>query len=320
MKISKEIKTAILVIASILLFIWGYSFLKGRDLFTNYKTLYVQYDNIEGLGNSAVVTINGLQIGKISDIKIDNTTGKLTVEMQINADFPISKSSIAEIYSPSPIGGKQIAILPNLADKTETVSGDFLKAGSKAGMLDALSGQIAPIKDKIEILLDNANVMLKNVNQVLDEKTKANLKESIENLKSTLAEFSAASKNVNSLLVDNKEKINGTMTNLNKTSANFSKISDSLAQIKIGKTVKNLEKTLAKVDLIMADLQNGKGTMGKLLKDEALYNNFSKTTKELELLLQDVRLNPTRYVNVSLFGKKNKPYVAPVQDSIKPKN
>lgn len=317
MKISKEIKTAILVIASILLFIWGYSFLKGRDLFTNYKTLYVQYDNIEGLGKSALVTINGLQIGKVSGIKIDNNTGKLTVEMQINADFPISKSSIAEIYSPSPIGGKQIAILPNLADKTETVSGDFLKAGSKAGMLDALSGQIAPIKDKIEILLDNANVMLKNVNQVLDEKTKANLKESIENLNSTLAEFSAASKNVNSLLVDNKERINGTMTNLNKTSANFSKISDSLAQIKIGKTVKNLEKTLAKVDLIMADLQNGKGTMGKLLKDEALYNNFSKTTKELELLLQDVRLNPTRYVNVSLFGKKNKPYVAPVQDSIK---
>ena len=320
MKISKEIKTAILVIASILLFIWGYSFLKGRDLFTNYKTLYVQYENIEGLGNSALVTINGLQIGKIAGIKIDNNTGKLTVEMQINADFPISKSSIAEIYSPSPIGGKQIAILPNLADKTETVSGDFLKAGSKAGMLDALSGQIAPIKDKIEILLDNANVMLKNVNQVLDEKTKANLKESIENLNRTLAEFSAASKNVNALLVDNKERINGTMTNLNKTSANFSKISDSLAQIKIGKTFKNLEKTLAKVDLIMADLQNGKGTMGKLLKDEALYNNFSKTTKELELLLQDVRLNPTRYVNVSLFGKKNKPYVAPVQDSIKPKN
>jgi phospholipid/cholesterol/gamma-HCH transport system substrate-binding protein len=320
LKISKEIKTAILVIASILLFIWGYSFLKGRDLFTNDKTLYVQYDNIEGLGNSALVTINGLQIGKIAGIKIDNTTGKLTVEMQINADFPISKSSIAEIYSPSPIGGKQIAILPNLADKTETVSGDFLKAALKAGMLDALSGQIAPVKDKIEILLDNANVMLKNVNQVLDEKTKGNLKESIENLNKTLSEFSAASKNVNSLLVDNKERINGTMTNLNKTSANFSKLSDSLAQIKIGKTVKNLEKTLVKVDLIMADLQNGKGTTGKLLKDEALYNNFSKTTKELELLLQDVRLNPTRYVNVSLFGKKNKPYVAPVHDSIKPKN
>lgn len=317
MKITKEIKTAILVIASILLFIWGYSFLKGRDLFTEYKTLYVQYDNIEGLGKSALVTINGLQIGKVSDIKIDNSTGKLTVEMQIKSDFPIAKSSIAEIYSPSPIGGKQIAILPNLSDKTETASGDFLKSSSKAGMLDALSGQIEPIKNKIEVLLENANVMLKNVNQVLDEKTKTNLKVSIENLNKTLAEFSVASKNVNLLLSDNKEKINSTMTNLNKASVNFSKISDSLSQIKMGNTVKNFEKTLAKVDLIMADLQNGKGTMGKLLKDEALYNNFSKTSKELELLLQDVRLNPTRYVNVSLFGKKNKPYVGPVRDSIK---
>lgn len=317
MKISKEIKTAILVIASILLFIWGYSFLKGRDLFTNYKTLYVQYENIEGLGKSAFVTINGLQIGKIASIVIDNNTGKLTVEMQIKSDFPISKSSIAEIYSPNPIGGKQIAILPNLSDKTETVSGDFLKSSTKAGMLDALSSQIEPVKNKIEVLLDNANVMLKNVNQVLDEKTKTNLKSSIENLNETLSEFRKATKNVNSLLDDNKEKISGTMNNLSKASANFSRISDSLAQIKMGKTVKNLEKTLAKVDLIMADLQNGKGTMGKLLKDEALYTNFSRTSKELELLLQDVRLNPTRYVNISLFGKKNKPYVSPVQDSLK---
>ena len=316
---SKEIKTAILVIASILLFIWGYSFLKGRDLFTNYRTLYVQYDNVEGLASSAPITLNGLSIGKVTAIKIDNTTGKLTVEMQIKSDFPISKSSIAEIYSSNPIGGKQIAILPNLADKSKTVSGDYLKSSTKAGMLDALSGQIEPIKNKIEILLDNANVMLKNVNQVLDEKTKANLKSSIENLNKTLSEFSEASKNVNSLLVNNKEKFNGTMTNLNKASANFSKISDSLAQIKMGKTVKNLEKTLAKVDLIMSDLQNGKGTMGKLLKDDALYSNFSKTSRELELLLQDVRLNPTRYVNVSLFGKKNKPYVAPVSDSLNQK-
>lgn len=316
---SKEIKTAILVIASILLFIWGYSFLKGRDLFTNYRTLFVQYDNVEGLASSAPITLNGLTIGKVSTIKIDNTTGKLTVEMQIKSDFPISKSSIAEIYSSNPIGGKQIAILPNLTDKLQTVSGDYLKSSTKAGMLDALSGQIEPIKNKIEILLDNANVMLKNVNQVLDEKTKANLKSSIENLNETLSEFRKASKNVNSLLVSNKEKFNGTMTNLNKASANFSKISDSLAQIKMGKTVKNLEKTLAKVDLIMSDMQNGKGTMGKLLKDDALYTNFSKTSRELELLLQDVRLNPTRYVNVSLFGKKNKPYVAPVLDSLNQK-
>jgi phospholipid/cholesterol/gamma-HCH transport system substrate-binding protein len=109
------------------------------------------------------------------------------------------------------------------------------------------------------------------------------------------------------------------MTNFDKASANFSKVSDSIAKINIGKTVKKLEQTLANVDKIMSDVQAGKGTMGKLMKDEVLYNNFTKTSKELELLLQDLRLNPTRYVNVSLFGKKNKPYTAPENDTIKKK-
>mgnify|MGYP003495484661 FL=1 len=119
------------------------------------------------------------------------------------------------------------------------------------------------------------------------------------------------------MIADNKSKINSTMTNFDKTAANFSKMSDSLAKANLGQTVKNLEKTLANVDKIMTDIEQGKGTMGKLMKDDAMYNNFTNTSKELELLLQDVRLNPTRYVNVSVFGKKNKPYVAPVNDTIK---
>jgi phospholipid/cholesterol/gamma-HCH transport system substrate-binding protein len=101
------------------------------------------------------------------------------------------------------------------------------------------------------------------------------------------------------------------LANLDKTTANFSKISDSLAQAPIGKTIKTLDATLQKADLLLADIQAGKGSLGKLAKDDALYTNFTKTTKELELLLQDLRLNPTRYINVSLFGKKNKPYAAP---------
>jgi phospholipid/cholesterol/gamma-HCH transport system substrate-binding protein len=317
LKLSREIKTAILVISAILLFIWGYSFLKGRDLFTNYKTLFVEYKNVEGLTVSAPVTINGLNIGKVSSISIKNDTGAIVVEMQINSDFPISKSSIAEIYAPSPIGGKQLAILPNYDDKSLATDGDYLKSSSKLGLTDELARQIEPLKDKIEKLLDNANVMLVNVNQVLDVKSKENLRNSLANLNEILVEFKSASKSVNGMLAENKTKISGTMTNVEKASANFSKMSDSLAKANIGQTVKNLEKTLANVDKMLADLQSGKGTMGKLMKDEALYTNFAKTSKELELLLQDLRLNPTRYVNVSLFGKKNKPYLAPVNDTIK---
>lgn len=316
MKLSKEIKTAVLVLASIALFIWGYSFLKGKDLLANYKTLYAQYENVEGLVVSSPVTISGLNVGKVSKISIDNTTGKVTVEMQIKSDFPIKKNSIAEIYAPSPIGGKQIAILPS-KDGALAVTGDTLISSSKLGLTDEVAKQIVPLKDKISKLLDNANVMLENVNQVLDAKTKENLKSSLADLNETLAQFKAASTQVNTLLADNKSKINGTMTNLEKASANFNKVSDSLAKVNIGPTVKNLEKTLENVDKMMADIQSGKGTIGKLMKDDALYLNFNKTSKELELLLQDLRLNPTRYVNVSLFGKKNKPYTAPVNDTLK---
>ncbi len=312
MKITREIKTAILVIASILLFIWGYSFLKGRDLFVNYKTFYVQYDNVVGLQNSSPVTINGMNVGKVSKITLDNKTAKVIVELQIKSDFPIKKTCIAEMYSPSPIGSKEIAIIPNDTGAL-AVEGDFLPSSSKLGLTDEVARQIEPLKEKVTKLLDNANVMLVNVNQVFDAKTKENLKSSIANLDATLAEFKETATKANQMLADNQGKINSTMTNIDKASANFSKVSDSLAKADIGKTVKKLETTLASVDKIMADVQSGKGTLGKLAKDETLYNNFTKTSKELELLLQDLRLNPTRYVNVSLFGKKNKPYKAPTE-------
>ena len=317
MKLTKEIKTAVLVLSSILLFIWGYGFLKGHDLLTDYKVLFVKYDNVDGLAIAAPVTISGLPVGSVKKITLQVETGKLVVELQIKSDFPISKSSLAQMYSPSALGGKQISIVPNLQDKSSTVSGDYLKSSEKQGITDALVSQVGPVKDKLEKVLDNANVMLVNINQVLDEKTKANLRFSLENLNQTLAQFKVASTEVNGLLATNKLKISNTMTNIDKVSANFSKISDSLAKANIGQTIKKLENTLATVDKIMLGLQSGKGTMGKILKDETLYNNFSKTSKELELLLQDVRLYPTRYVNVSLFGKKNKPYVAPKNDSIK---
>ena len=316
MNIPKEIKTAVLVIASIVLFIWGYSYLKGTDLLLKYKILHAQYDNVEGLTVSAPVTISGLNIGKVSKITIDNATGKVNVEMQINSDFPIRKSSIAEIYAPSPIGGKQIAILPG-KDGAITVSGDALHASNKLGLTDEVAKQIVPLKDKISKLLDNANVMLENVNQVLDAKSKENLKASIENLNETLAQFKEASGQINIILADNKTKINSSMNNIDKMTSNFSKISDSLEKQNLAQTIENLQSTLANVDKMMADLQSGKGTMGKMLNDDALYSNLNKSSKELELLLQDLRLNPTRYINVSVFGKKNKPYQAPVSDSIK---
>ncbi|MBK0368456.1 MlaD family protein [Flavobacterium agrisoli] len=315
MKLTREIKTAILVIASILLFIWGYSFLKGKDLFTNYKTLYVVYDNVEGLSPSAPVTLNGLIIGKVSAITIDETTGKLKVQLQIKTDFPISKTSSAVMYSPSLVGGKQIGIQPNFNDKEIIQEGDFLNSKIELGLTDSIGDKLAPIQLKLEKLLGNVDTLVTSLNQVLDEKGQANLKKSLAELSQTMEQFHKASANINVILDQNKGQINSMVTNFNKVSNNFSKISDSINKADLGKTVRSLNETLSKVDALMIGLDNGKGTAGKLLKDEALYNNLNDTSKELEMLLQDVRLNPTRYINVSLFGKKNKPYVAPTTET-----
>ncbi|MBP1225188.1 MlaD family protein [Flavobacterium sp. 1355] len=315
MKLTREIKTAILVIASILLFIWGYSFLKGRDLFTNYKTLYVEYDNVEELSASAPVTLNGLIIGKVNKITINETTGKLLVELQLKTDFPISKTSKASLYAPSLIGGKQIKIIPNLEDKVLAEDGETLGATVELGLTESLGGKIQPIEQKLNLMLANINTLVTGLNNVLDKKGQEDIKKSLAELSQTMEQFHRASGTLNSILDGNKAQINGVVTNFNKMSNNFTKISDSLNKADLGKTVRNLNQTLAKVDGIMSNLNSGKGTAGKLLNDDALYNNLSKTSKELELLLQDVRLYPTRYVNVSLFGKKNKPYVAPKEDA-----
>jgi len=315
LKLTREIKTAILVIASILLFIWGYSFLKGRDLFTNYKTFYVEYDNVEDLAQSAPVTLNGLGIGKVNKITINENTGKLLVELQLKTDFPVSKTSTAALYSPSLIGGKQIKIIPNLADKELAIDGQTLAPAVELGLTESLGGKIEPIQQKLNVMLENINTLVAGLNNVLDKKGQEDLKKSLAELSQTMEQFHKASGSINSILDTNKAQINGAVTNFNKMSSNFNKISDSLNKADLGKTVRSLNQTLAKVDGIMANLNAGKGSAGKLLNDDALYNNLAKTSKELELLLQDVRLYPTRYVNVSLFGKKNKPYVAPTEDA-----
>ncbi len=320
MKFTREIKTAILVISAISLFIWGYSFLKGKELFTDYKTYYVEYDNVEGLAKSASVTLNGLVIGKINNISIIEKTGKLLVELQIKTDFPISKSSVASIYEPGFIAGKQIAIYPNYSDTSLAVDGQKLKGDIKLGLTASVSEKLIPLQNKVDKILVNADKLINGINNVLDNKGQENLKISLSELSKTLEQFHKASSSLNIILDENKGKVNSVVTNFNKISSNFSKISDSLNKADLGKTAKNLQKTMANVDKIISELQAGKGSMGKLLNDDSFYKNLTKTTNELELLLQDVRLHPTRYVNVSLFGKKDKPYIVIVSDSSKVKN
>lgn len=317
MNYSKEIKTALLVIASISLLIWGYGYLKGKDIFSRYNTYSVYFDNVEGLTKSAAITLNGLAVGKIADIKLAaNQSGKMEVSFQVDSDIPVTKSTLASLYEPGFIGGKQIMLLLNSDDTTLAPSGYVLKGTVKSGMTELVAEKLAPIQQKLELFLERSTVLLTNVNSVLDDKAKADIKNSIAELNATMQEMHKLSASANKLVNDNSKNMNAAMADIKTTSGNFAKISDSLQKADLGKTVRTLESSLEKVNVLLTNLNEGKGTMGKLAKDEALYTNLQKTAKEMELLLQDVRLHPTRYVNVSLFGKKEKPYKTPVSDTL----
>lgn len=310
MKISREIKTAILVLGAIALFIWGYSFLKGRNIFDNSTRFYVEYDNVEGLTTSSTVTINGLVVGKVSKIDLDNTSGKLKVELLMTQKINISKNSVAKIYSPGLLGGKGIMIDPLFGDTDFAESGQTLKGEVVLDMTEKLTKQIEPLQLKVEEALANLNTMLASVNNIMDENTQQSLKSAMTQLDGTLAGANKLMAATNQMVAATQPKLDGTLTNLNTMSSNFASISTDLKALDIKSTFTNLDNATASMDKIMGDIQGGKGSVGKLLKDEQLYSNLEGASKELEALLRDLKEHPKRYVHFSLFGKKATPYQA----------
>jgi phospholipid/cholesterol/gamma-HCH transport system substrate-binding protein len=315
LKITREVKTGILAIGAILLFVFGYSFLKGTNLFQDSRVFYVKYENVEGLAKSAPVTINGFTVGKVNDIGFANTSGGLVVKFTVESNFVFSKSSKVRIYSDGLIGGKSLGIFLEYDPENIAKAGDTLNGSIDGGMLDAVTKALGPLQDRLTTTLTSVDSLLYSVNYILDEDTRVNLKQAIKNLNGTMSSLNGASGKLNTLLANNSGKLDSTFTNLNEMSLNFSKFSDSLAQIETGKLVADLQNVISRFDAIVTGLDNGEGTVGKLLKDEKLYKNLEGATRQLEILLQDVRLNPKRYVHVSVFGKKQKEYVTP-NDSI----
>ncbi|MGV6828458.1 MAG: MlaD family protein [Flavobacteriales bacterium] len=310
MKLSREVKTAIFAIVTILLFIFGYNFLKGTSLFVNSRTFYVKYQSVEGLTQSAPVTINGLTVGKIKNIDFADSEGKLLVTFSVDKDFDFSKNSLVRIYSTSLIGGKALAILPGTGSQ-KAISGDYLEGQIEKGMLETVSGGLKPLETRVINTMSNLDTLLTNVNTILDKDTQANLKLAIANLNQTMASFKGASRNLDAILNTNKNKLDHTFSNLEEITNHFSKFSEELAKVEVETLVQDLEKMISGFQGIISDMENGKGSIGKLLKDEKLYQNLEGASKQLEELLQDVKLHPKRYIHLSVFGKKAKEYEKP---------
>ena len=303
-----EIKTALLVILGISLFIFGFSFLKRSSIFENNKIVHTIYDEVEGLVVGAKVTINGLVIGNVSMIDFLPGSTKILVSMRIDKDLNFSPNSKAVFYEAGLIGGKAISIEPVFDSKNIIKSNDTIASDVKPGLTELINRQIAPLQEKIESMLTSVDSLFSGVSNVLNYETQNNLKNTLENLSQSVNNINKSSESLIEVIDENRSALNISFKNAANATKNINELTDSLSKIDFTNTFNKLSESLNNINTILSKVENGEGTLGKFINSEELYQNLSQSSKELEELLSDLKENPSRYVQFSLFGKKQKPY------------
>ena len=308
MKLSKEIKAAVFVLLGIFLFLIGFNFLNGTSLFKSESTLYAVYDQVEGLQSGTKVTVNGLTVGKVSSINFLPSSDKILVSFTVRNDLKFSKNSVAEIYEAGLIGGKSIAIVPVYDTDIYLIYGDTLQSRIKPGLTDVVGSEIAPLQEKLNNILINADTLISSLNTVLDDQAQRGLNKAMSEISTTISNLNIVSENLSKILIKQESNINQTFENLADTSVSLNQITDSLSQANLKGVISEFETTALSLNTLLNSINNGEGSLGKLMKDDALYTNLEASTKEVELLIRDLKEHPKRYVHFSLFGKKEVPY------------
>lgn len=314
MKISKEVKAGAIAILAIAGFVFLFQFMKGKNLFTTDNIFYAKYDNVEGLEQSSPVTINGLKVGQVD--RIEPHTKKngqvfFVVKLTVNNQFEFSKKSTVEIFEPGLMSGKSLRI-NLLYGNPLAKDGDTLQSGYKASMLEGLSQQVGPVKDQLQAALKTVDSLANNANRVLDERNRAEIRALLLNLNRTVNSLDGASRNANALLANNDPRIQRVLDDAgiavrsaDVAIGKYGTLAESIDTQRLNATIANLDNTVGQLNGVIAAMERGEGTMGKVLKDEQLYNNLQETSKNLNELVVDIKENPKRYLNFSVFGKNN---------------
>ena len=311
MKFTREFKTGVIAILILALFIWGYNFLKDVSLYDKSRILYAEYDNVQGLAPKSPITINGLKVGSVSQISFHpQKRGTLVAHLQLDDDIEFSINSVAQIYAPDFISGKSLKI--NLVHDGGPIAknGDTLQGEVDSGIMGMINEQIAPLQVKVESFVVQTDSVMRRIDELMDDENQENIKKSLNSIRSILADFESSSDYIETLMGENG-KMDSIVNNTNRTLDNLAVISDSIRVADLGATVGNLEATLNNFNSLLDSIKGGGGTMSKLLNDDELYTNLANASKELEELMREIKEHPKRFVHLSVFGKKEKPYVEP---------
>ena len=313
MKYSKEIKAGLIAILAIVGFVFLFQFMKGKSFFTTDNIYYAKFDNVDGLEQSNPVSINGLKVGQVDKI-IPKTSkdGKLhfVVKLLIDKAYSFSKNSTAEIFEPGLMSGKEMRVNLIYDNAPLAKDGDTLKGAFQISLMSNLSSQVGPVKDQLQSVLAKVDSAVASTNKILDEQNRREIKALLASLNQTVASFKATSDNTNKLISSNQKGIENVVSNANETMKSakiavdkYGNVAESIDTKQLNQTIAKLSEVSNKLNQVVSGIQNGEGSLGKLTKDEELYKNLNETSANLNSLVKDIKENPKRYINVSVFGK-----------------
>ena len=332
-KNNSEIKIGLVALSAIIILIWGISFLKGKNIFTNSTYFYSIYEEVDGMEVSANVRINGFTVGKVTDVFFHpDNSGKIIVKYEMYEEFVIPKNSVANIYNADLMGTKAIQLqIGNSA--LYASSGDTLFSSIEGDLKDEVNKQVLPLKNKAEDLISSIDSVMTVITTVLDKDARASLTNSLLSLNRTFSTMELAMVKLDSMIYYNDTRVTNILKNVESITSNlhnnneslgnviknFESISDSLAKSQIRSTINNLDKSLNNFNDGITKINNGEGSIGLLINDKELYNNLSSASSQLDQLLIDMKKRPKRYVSFSLLGgqKTNLEFKKTSKDTIK---
>ena len=304
MRLSKEIKAAFFVLSTILLFIFGFNYLKGSSILNKQKTIYAVYDEVDGLLVGANVMINGLSIGNVTKLDFLPNSTKILVTLKVTDKLNFSSKSTASIYETGVLGGLAISVEPVFERESIVKTGDTLMSSVRPGLTELINRQIEPLSRQLQSTITSVDSIFTGASNVLNRQTQEEIKESITVLTSAINAINNSSIIIEETLTSKNTQINKTIDNFEKISSNLSDVSDELSSFGLTSLLSNLEVSVDGISSIVEKLDSDNSTLGKLINEDEVYNNLNSSIESLNILINDIKENPKKYVHFSVFGRK----------------